>query len=170
MTSISYIVPSLNRETLHRTIASIEMREGDEICVEFDIPRTYGWGNAQRNKAIARAKGDFLAFIDDDDFYLPGHREKMEQAIQENPDIPTLFRFTYPNGDVIWKEPVIEPGNVSTAMILVPNDKTKLHTWEAKRNMADFLFINKWKWDRVAWNEHIIAQAGHDDGKAIHHE
>jgi hypothetical protein len=65
--TISYIIPSINRPTLHDTIASIEMRTGDEICLEFDLPKTGMWGNPQRNKAIRRAGGDWLAFIDDDD-------------------------------------------------------------------------------------------------------
>src|SRR5687768_13465134 len=121
MTSISFVIPSLNRPTLHRTIASIEMWQGDEICVEFDIPRTFRWGNDQRNKAIARAAGDYLAFIDDDDWYVKGHREMMQKAIDENPNKPILFQMQYPDGTIFWKEKEIKPGNVSTPQILVPN-------------------------------------------------
>lgn len=77
---------------------------GDEICVEFDIPRSYMWGNPQRNKAIKRAKGDYLAFIDDDDYYVPGHRQVMQNAIDENPGKPILFRFRYPNGEILWSK------------------------------------------------------------------
>ena len=170
MASISYIIPSLNRESLHRTIASIEMRQGDEICVEFDIPRTFRWGNNCRNAAIVRAKGDYLAFIDDDDVYLPGHREKMEQTIQENPGKALLFQMQYPDTKrVLWETPDLVAGNVSTPMIVVPNTKEFLTELEGGRNMADFLFMNKWPKDKIVWIPKVIVLLGHPDGEAKHH-
>ena len=129
------------------------------------------WGNPQRNKAIARAKGDYLAFIDDDDYYVKGHREIMERAIKENPDKPNLFRIQYPNG-TLWDKKEVVPGNLSTQMILIPNKPEMLHTWEAGRNMADFIFINKWKWPKedIVWRDEIICLMGHEDGKAKPHD
>lgn len=140
------------------------MWPGDEICVEFDIPKSNAWGNPQRNKAVARATGDYLAFIDDDDYYVKGHREIMDRAMKENPGRPNLFRMQYPNGTVLWKEKRLYPGNVSTPMILIPNDKSMLWTWEGKRNMADYIFMSKWKWPRATtiWREEIIALIGSD--------
>lgn len=164
MSSISYIIPSINRPSLTRTVDSIEARPGDEIIVEYDKPRQNAWGNPQRNKGMARATGDYLAFIDDDDWYVPGHRERQERAIAENPGLPILFQMKYPNGNIIWKEKRIYPGNVSTPMILVPNKKEMLHHWEGKRNMADYIFISKWKWTRTitVWIPEVIALIGSD--------
>ncbi len=163
--SISFIIPSLNRPTLHRTIASIDVWDGDEILVEFDIPKSNRWGNDQRNSAMARAKGDFLAFIDDDDWYSEDHRWLMDEAMQANPKAMTLFKMQYPNGETLWKTNELIPGNVSTPMILVPNNKELLYNWEGGRNMADFIFINRWLGD-VVWNPAIIAHLHHNDGEA----
>lgn len=167
MTSISYILPSLNRSTLKRTIDSIEMRSGDEICLEFDIPKSNRWGNDQRNKAIARATGDYLAFIDDDDWYKPGYRDIFEKAINENPGKPLMFKMEYPNGDVIWGEKKLIPGNVSTPMMLVPNKKEMLYHWEGARNMADYIFMCRWKWppDEIVWRDEIIVNLDHNDNE-----
>lgn len=161
MTSISFIIPSVNRPTLHRTVASIEALPGDEILVEFDIPSQKMWGNPQRNAAMARAKGDYLAFIDDDDFYVPGHRQIMADAIEANPDALTLFKMQYPNGDMLWKTPILAPGNIGSPMILVPNND-KIYHWKDGRNMADFIFADHWQGE-IAWNEQVIAMLGHDD-------
>jgi glycosyltransferase involved in cell wall biosynthesis len=171
MPSVSFIIPSINRPTLHRTIASIETFPGDEVLVEFDLPKSNMWGNPQRNKAIARAKGDYLAFIDDDDYYVKGHREIMERAMLDSPGKPNLFRIQYPNG-FLWNTKEVIAGNISTQMILVPNIPEMLHHWEAGRNMADFIFVNKWKWpkDEIVWRDEIICLMGHEDGKAIPHD
>lgn len=164
MSSISYIIPSLNRETLQRTIASIEMRSSDEICVEYDIPKSNRWGNDQRNKAIARAKGDYLAFMDDDDYYLPGYRQEIEEAINENPGKALLFQMQYPDSKrVLWDTKEIKPGNVSTPQIVCPNTPEFATEWEGGRNMADYLFINKWPKDKIVWIEKVIVNLGHDD-------
>jgi glycosyltransferase involved in cell wall biosynthesis len=166
--TISYVIPSINRESLHRTIKSIEMREGDEICLEFDLPRSFMWGNPQRNKAIERAKGDYLAFMDDDDYYAPGYRDVMEDAMKTG--LPTLFKVKYPNGNVLWDTPEVKPGNVTSTCIFIPNKKQMFSIWPGSRNMADFIFINSWRWNKIVWREEIIAYAGRDDGGGVHHE
>jgi glycosyltransferase involved in cell wall biosynthesis len=51
--------------------------------------------SAARNKAIRRAKGKFLMFLDDDDFYLPFAVEKLLTCIQKKPGV----KFAY--GDII---------------------------------------------------------------------
>lgn len=159
--SISFIIPSINRRTLHETIASIEMWEGDEILLEFDIPASGRWGNDQRNAAMLRARGDYLAFIDDDDTYVIGHRRLMAGAIADNPGCLNLFKILYPNGDKIWLTPQIVPGNISTQMILVPNKPKLLYHWKDGRNMADFIFVDHWLGETV-WRDEVIALMGHD--------
>jgi glycosyltransferase involved in cell wall biosynthesis len=161
MSNISFIIPSINRQSLHKTIASIEPWEGDEILVEFDLPPSGRWGNDQRNNAMVRAKGDYLAFIDDDDEYCLGHRRIMQRAIEDNPGYLNLFKMQYPNGDTLWQTPQVIPGNIGSPMILVPNDKKRCYHWKDGRNMADFIFVDHWQGETV-WREEIIAYLGHD--------
>jgi glycosyltransferase involved in cell wall biosynthesis len=165
MSTISFIIPSLNRRTLHRTIDRIKPLPGDEVLVEFDLPPTRMWGNPQRNKAIERASGDYLAFIDDDDYYVEGAREIMARAIAEHPGKALLFRMRYPNGKLLWETPDLVPGNVGSPMILCPNEPVFITPWKDGRNMADFIFINEWPRERIIWREEIIANLGHNDGE-----
>ena len=161
--NISFILPTKGRDTLGRTLRSIETMPGDEILIEVDYPPSGKWGNDQRNTAIKRATGDYLAFIDDDDWYVKGHRKIMEKAMRENPGKPNFFKMQSPDGKVLWKEKKLVPGNIGGLMILVPNMPKMLHHWQGGRNMADFIFADKWGWfeDEIIWRDEIIVMLDH---------
>lgn len=106
MNRLSIIVPTIGRATLRRTLNSIapQLREGDECLVVADghlenveaLCREFGeafhyltWrdersvvGQAQRNAGILAARGDYLAFIGDDDVYTPDAFDAIREAIR----------------------------------------------------------------------------------------
>jgi glycosyltransferase involved in cell wall biosynthesis len=167
--TISYIIPTVGRDSLHRAVASIERWEGDEVLViQLDTPSgTYG--NVERQIGVERATGDYLAFLDDDNYYVPGHRALQASAIAEAPDRPTLFRIQYPSGRVLWDRKRVKNGNVDSQMILVPNRKEMLSPWGARKKgghrCGDFNFVNcwQWTWRVINWREDIICQMGRED-------
>lgn len=175
---ISFIIPSLGRPSLRQTIASIETEAGDEIIVvgtdamvRTDPRPTYimvapgnDWGRKERTRGMQEATQPYLAFIDDDDTYAPGHRALMRHAITTTPDAPVLFRMQYPNGFVLWREPHLISGNVSTQMILIPNDRAKLGAWTNRREGDyDFLASMRWPMDSIVWRPEVIAYLGKND-------
>ena len=161
---ISFIIPTMGRDSLGKTLRSIELWKGDEILVEVDSPPSGRWGNDQRNLAMKRAKGDYLAFMDDDDVFVKGHRDIMEKAMLQNSGRPSLFRIKYPDGRIVWEKAEIVPGNISTQMILVPNNSKMLSGWKDGRNMADFIFVDNWGWldSEISWRREIICLMGND--------
>ena len=165
MPTISFIIPTIGRPSLQRTLASIEKWNSDEVLTIQFNPPSGTWGNSERKAGIAKATCDYLAFIDDDDYYVSNHRAIMERAMQENPGLPNLFRMQYPNGDILWKELRIIPGNVSSQMILVPNRKEMFYKFmfPGNTNMGDYYFVARWKFPEVIWREEVIAFLGHDD-------
>lgn len=131
---ISFIVATSGRPTLSATLRSIETLPGDEIIVvgeniQFDdrraryiyCPAGNDWGHAERNLAMPQATGRYLAHIDDDDVYAPGHRAIMRAALAAQPHRPHIFRMRYRNGQELWRRKIVEVGNVGTPMSLVPN-------------------------------------------------
>lgn len=179
---ISFIVPTVGRESLQRTLKSIELWPGDELIVignvsemtnhdAFEdvtvrfIPCAPGgdWGHSERNIAMPLARGQYLAHIDDDDIYAPHTRELMADAIKKTPNRLVLFRMQYPNGITLWSEPVLRCGNVGTPMILQPNDPSKLAQFEPFVG-GDCAFLEKSKWNRedIVWRPEVIALLGHN--------
>jgi glycosyltransferase involved in cell wall biosynthesis len=166
--TISFIIPTIGRESLKRTVNSITPWDGDEVLVIQHNPPSGNWGNAERQEGMDKAKCDYLAFIDDDDVYVPGARAIMDDAIRHNPNnYPIIFKMQYPNGRILWKEKKNRCGNIGAPMVLVPNDKYNLHYWRQNESAADFQFVNNWKWPHrlTIWRDEVIALLGHNDEK-----
>ena len=172
-TTVSVIVATTGRPSLARTLASIDVRPGDEVLVYQRNPPGGDWGHTERNKAIPHARGAWLMFIDDDDWYVEGYRDVLTKAMGEVPgarDVPIIFRMQFPDGTVLWKDdfldkntnaPMLMNGNIGTPMLMVPNMPHMLHNF-GRRYVGNFDFINNARWARrlIRWYPDIIVMTG----------
>jgi hypothetical protein len=176
--NVSFIIATLG-PSLERTLQSIETYPVDEILIVSDArvdmaaypaaqrpgvrflhhPPGGDWGHSERNFAMPLAAGDFLSFMDDDDYYSLGHRAAMEEAMLDNPNGPTIFsmRLHHMGNYVLWRDTEIRCGNVGTPMFFVPRDVSKLGTWPPYYG-GDCTFMQSCKWDSVRWSRQIIAE------------
>ena len=157
-------LPISCRPTIAATLKSIECWPGDEIIVVSDMalqlhmqdfvrenpfvrcmhhPAGNDWGHTERNFAMPHAKGDYLAHLDDDDTYAPGHRAIMDAAIRKHPGRPLIFKMRYANGAELWRCQIVECGNVGTPMSLVPNDPVIRGTFEPYYG-GDLLYLESY--------------------------
>jgi glycosyltransferase involved in cell wall biosynthesis len=139
---LSIIVPTTGREALSRTLASIvpQLLPGDELLVERDS--SGDWGATPRTRGMRAATGAYLLWIDDDDLLLPGALDVVRRAAGEHAGRPLLFRLERgaPHNDVLPRERSIKEGEVSTQMLVAPNDPTRLGVW-GPRYEGDYDFI-----------------------------
>jgi glycosyltransferase involved in cell wall biosynthesis len=155
----SVIVATIGRDTLPRalrSLASQPLSHGDEVLVVGASDRvnrlatTFGYtyihckpggdyGAAERTLGMEYARGTHLAFLDDDDVYLPGAFNAMRQVAVEHPASPIMFRMIDPNGALLWMDPEIRMGNHGTPQFVPPNYPTKLGKWTS-RYEGDFDF------------------------------
>lgn len=157
--SLSILVASSGRTTLARTLLSIspQLEPGDELLV--DVNDDAPWGHAARNRLMARARGTHLLFMDDDDAYLDGALKLARAAAELTPDRVHIFQMRYPDGDVLWRTHDVEVGNVSTIMLMVPNQPDDLGVW-SDRYEGDFDFLAETlelRGDAPVWHEDVIA-------------
>lgn len=144
--TLTVIIPTIGRTTLPRTLESIDTQDttpGDQTLVIFDDPPHDDWGAWARTQGMRKARGDFLLFMDDDDEYLPGAFDAVRASVRRAPDRAHIFRMVraHPFGDVIWtRKNLARPGQVSTQMIVVPNDRNRMGTW-TNRYEGDFDFL-----------------------------
>lgn len=69
---------------LHNQIHEAELQ--NEIEIESESDNGEMSIGKKRQKLLNRAKGDFIVFIDDDDYIMPSYIAEIAKAIKENPD------------------------------------------------------------------------------------
>lgn len=189
MVTISIIVPTCGRSTLIPALQSVipQLREGDEIIVIGDgeqptarqlVERmqrsdihylehgpTNFFGNAQRNLAMSLARGDMIAFLDDDDTYYATALHNIRTAASEAPNRPLMFRLRSDEpAFLIWKTPDLQVGNISGGAFVIPNQPDRIAEWptpETRRgDWSDVTFIEDtlalYPDDALVWREELI--------------
>lgn len=134
---VSVIVPTYNRQDLltetltsilAQTYSNIEIIVVDN-CSNYDFlahihsfqdnrlrpfqNRNYGVIATNRNFGIRQAQGEYIAFCDDDDLWLPEKLEKQLQIFEKHPDLnlvgtnATIFPKMQKNSLYMWRDEII---------------------------------------------------------------
>lgn len=174
--TVTVVVPTLGRSSLARSLRSCS--EADEIIVIadetgdveharaasapftrrfFTAPHGLGQGYAQREIGMLYATSTHLAFLDDDDIFLPDALDTMRVAATT---VPVIFRMNHPLLGVVWREPQLVFGNVGTPMLLVPNRNVGRWRPHYEGVGGDFTFIQETclRQGDPVWNQTTIAQ------------
>ncbi len=174
------IIPTIGRDTLGAAVRSAS--DADEVLVVIDDARdTWSWlsgrfpdnvtvlhahggdhGYTARTVGIEAATGTHLAFLDDDDIYLPGSIDLFREHACA---VPVVFRMDHYAHGVLWRDQALRFGNVSTQMFVVPNDRDKLGVWAPhapglQEPGGDFTFLSGCveKMGGMVWREEIVAK------------
>lgn len=159
------IIPTVGRSTITRTVRSINSQNWtipDEVIIVHDSAPHNDWGAWARTEGMRRARGNYLLFMDDDDEYLPKAFEVIRKAIQQKPDRVHIFcmKREKPFNDVLWTcQDLTRPGEISTQMIVVPNDPARLGEWTSRyEGDFDFLISTLAKHNQPpVWHKEVIA-------------
>lgn len=125
-------------------------------------------GGTQRNKAMRRATGKLIVFIDDDDWYLPGSLAKVVKLYENNLGHPLVWCMQNRSGHRLWsadprlkgkEEGVLKRGYIGTPMFGIPNDQKRLGEWGlASYSDGDFIESTfKFEWPKPVWSKMLVA-------------
>ena len=87
------------------------------IYIQHEINKN---GAAARNTGIKAAKGDYIAFLDDDDIFLPGKLSKQVQYLIENPKFSAAYCLAQRQGKPCSQR--ILMGNCSREILLLESN------------------------------------------------
>lgn len=113
-TKVTVAIPSIppRKRLLHRALDSVllQTRAVDAISVAVDNDRR-GAG-VTRQRALVAVDTDWVAFLDDDDEFLPYHLEKLlHHQAETGADYVYSWYKVAVNGRIIEDDPVFPPGH-----------------------------------------------------------
>jgi len=127
------------------------------------------WGGAARTRGLKLARAGWLAFLDDDDWWVENSLLKIRDAIEAMPDHPHFFRMARPGyGDLVWRSSEAKRSNVSLQNFICPNWPKSLGKFTS-RYEADWDFIESTlalmpPLPLGAWHDDVICYWGRTPG------
>ena len=141
---VSVVIPTFNRpKTLTRAIGSVldqtynsfeilvvddspNQNSAEEVvkgfnndCIRY-IPNSRKKGaNGARNTGILAAKGEYIAFLDDDDEWLPGKLGSQVEYLNSNPDKCGVFNAYTIKNNSIWRKKFYSISNLTIKDVLL---------------------------------------------------
>lgn len=86
----------------------------------YSYPTNQG-ANHARNIGIKKAKGEYIAFLDDDDIWAPTKLEKQVNVLDENPEVGLVYtgkKTVYPEYNISYTHAPKATGDLSTKIFL----------------------------------------------------
>lgn len=144
---VSVIMPTYNRaKIIKKAIKSVLMQtlENFELIVINDgstddtketvskfkdrriiyLEKENGGPASARNLGIKHAKGEHIAYLDDDDIYYPCHLERLSRLLDAHPGIGMVYSHClvrYPDGKISHRETNFSKRNLETLGIYFPS-------------------------------------------------
>ncbi len=165
-TLLTRSIPSVQLQTYHN-IEHIIVSDGQDNILKqiFDISkidnekfvelgrnwRTFSYGKSYG--AIPRligtymAKGDYIAYLDDDNEFLPFHIEKLVSLIEEkNADFVYSKMQIIQNGKIIREIGSVPPiiGAIDTSIILHKAELLNVANWRPSGYADDWDLVSRW--------------------------
>jgi len=131
-------------------VTYVEVAHHDEHRMNF--------GSRARNHALARATGDYIAYLDDDNAWRPEHLQLLVKALDDNPAAGFAYSklVTHPQGTVIGSDPPMY-GGIDTSVIVHRRELLDLARWpkpgqiQGDQHAPDWAIVEAWLAKGAGW-------------------
>lgn len=146
---ITATIPSRADILEHRCKPSVaaQLYTNIEHIIELDDPPSGDWGVRARLRALKRAKGDFIAYLDDDNAYLETHILDLMTQITI-----TGCNFVFSDDNRHIGNGVPSFGHIDTSTILHRRDLLEIATWQPSGYAADWDLVERWLAAGAIWS------------------
>lgn len=115
---------------------------------------TARWGHWARLAGIDMARGEYIAYLDDDNAYRPSHLFRLVRALEDNPDVGFAYPKTqmsiYGQQYIIGVDPPIY-GQVDTSGLVHRRAILEIETWQPSLPTIDWDLVDRWMRAGVKW-------------------
>jgi glycosyltransferase involved in cell wall biosynthesis len=115
---------------------------------------TARWGHWARLAGIEMAKGEIIAYLDDDNAYRPRHLWLLVRALMDNPGVgfayPRTAMHVFGNDYEIGTDPP-RYGHIDTSGIVHWRTVFEHGTWEPSLPTIDWDLVDRWMKAGVTW-------------------
>jgi hypothetical protein len=167
---VTVVTPTIpGRESmLSRCEASVQAQwyPAIEHVVIWDEPTTpRHWGAEARNKGLAQAKGEFIAYLDDDDEFLPNHVMFLVSALIVNPRAQWAYAgVNWQRGDST-RYTFSDPPNPSNVSSILMHRATLPARWEDGAR-EDWALVGSWLAQEIPYAAINVPTAiAHQEGR-----
>jgi glycosyltransferase involved in cell wall biosynthesis len=116
------------------------------------------FGSRARNNALARANGDYIAYLDDDNAWRPDHLDLLVKALDDNPAAGFAYSklITHPQGTVIGADRPMY-GGIDTSVIVHRRELLELARWPkpgeivGDQHAPDWAIVEAWLAKGAGW-------------------
>lgn len=134
------------------------IRISEESGVFRPVPIIYFWegksgsgfGASIRKKALEKATGEYIAYLDDDDKYRPEHIRLLAQALDDHPECGYAYTCMvfHKNGETYragMQGPGQFYGTCGTPTIMHRREILEVHNWGEDSAYEDFELVTGWR-------------------------
>lgn len=112
------------------------------------------WGHFARLAGLDLARGDLIAYLDDDNAYRPDHIDAMVKALARHPDAgfayPQIRMHVNGNEYVIGTDPPAY-GQIDTSGIVHRRELLEVATWQPSLPSIDWDLVHRWMLGGAKW-------------------
>lgn len=135
--------PEDSFEALERVVAEA----ADARVGLYNLPeRTNDLGISPAQAGLRRAEGKYVAFLDDDNVYLPSHFNALIDCLENNPGLGFAYSACLWNAELLLNAPSPSEGRIDLGQLLFRRDLFRVH------------FNDELRYSGYTWDWQLIAE------------